>query len=379
MKYLEATLMYLVLVVGTPCLPSIRGYAADTDPAIFVMNVDGTMVRKVVQVDGFKLHDAPRWSRDGKQLAFSCQDGPNKIKRFFTVHVDGSQLRTIGEGVLPDWSPDDKQLAFQIPSASIEQRGTYVQNVDGRGKVFLVEGFSPRWSPDGSQITYCFRDSLLVRDLLSGADRGLVNQPGGEILTGFDWSPDGKRLAYVAKVQKVRELFIIDSAGDTPPKSRLRGALNSTLSWSPDGQRLAIGLNQLVQVINPNDDRDATPIPGQVGANRDPAWSPDGKWIAFVSDRKVPAATALAATEVDWKLAEAGRHEKGSIVYSLAYTPDGRRVIMGGDPVKRRAGLGRDHRPGQELGRGGHSHCHVSRRPAVCHDLAQLNDPGPQD
>src|SRR6202521_6279152 len=48
------------------------------DTGIFVMKVDGSEERKVVQVDGFGSHGCPRWSHDGKRLVFDAYfNSPN--------------------------------------------------------------------------------------------------------------------------------------------------------------------------------------------------------------------------------------------------------------------------------------------------------------
>ena len=47
------------------------------DPtAIFVMKVDGSGVRKVAQVEGYRDHGSPRWSHDGQRLAFASTQRP---------------------------------------------------------------------------------------------------------------------------------------------------------------------------------------------------------------------------------------------------------------------------------------------------------------
>lgn len=69
--------------------------------AVYVMRVDGSQVRKLVQVDGYTVHEAARWSHDGKWVTFDAVSA-NGGYDFFVVSADGSGLRKLGSGKNPD-------------------------------------------------------------------------------------------------------------------------------------------------------------------------------------------------------------------------------------------------------------------------------------
>jgi WD40 repeat protein len=307
-------------------------YADDVTTAIFVMKADGSGLRKLAQVEGYKKLNSPQWSHDGKRLAFNAIEGPDGAEKFFAIDADGGGLQELGENSMPHWSPDDKQLAYHNYGRGGLKRGVYVQNLDGKGRDWLADGYSPRWSPDGSHIAYISAQSLKVLDLVDGQIRAEANEAFDELYFGFDWSPDGKRLAFVGRRNGDRELVIADGQG---LKVRLRGNLSGNVGWSPDGKRLAVGLNGSLHLVDPDETAAPELIPGQEGDNRGPAWSPDGQWLAFSSDRKTSGAPIKVALRRPLRLEEVVRHPKGTIVYGLAFTPDGRRVVMGGDPVNR--------------------------------------------
>ena len=77
---------------------------ADNPPsAIFVMKVDGSEVRKIAESPGYDDHSCPRWSHDGKRVAFDVSSGPRGKRELFVVDTDGKGLRKFGKEARPDW------------------------------------------------------------------------------------------------------------------------------------------------------------------------------------------------------------------------------------------------------------------------------------
>jgi WD40 repeat protein len=308
------------------------------DPtAVFVMKVDGSDVRKVAQVENFRDHGSPRWSNDGKRLVFDAAVARHGPRKCFVVNVDGTGLRELCDGELPDWSPDDKQIAYQASSQAGALPEIYVQNLDGQGRLKIAEGYSPRWSPDGGRLAISDRSMLRVADLLSGQETPLFDQPFGVVFNGCAWSPDGKRLAVAvaATYPGPRELLVVDAAGNNRAvKPRLRNQLGGLISFSPDGKQIIFSNDFQLHIVDVEGAAPPRLVPGQQGQNRYPAWSPDGKWIAFTSTRTAPQPPGpnKPATPRGKKFEEIERHHKGTIVYSLAFTPDSRRLVLGCDP-----------------------------------------------
>lgn len=299
------------------------------------MNADGGELRRLAQVEGYHQHGSPRWSHDGKSLAFDASEGPNDARRFFSIGFDGSGLRELGEHGMPDWSPDDKQIAFHCFGPN-QKEGTFVQNLDGKGREWLTAGTAPRWSHDGSQLATLNNTALMVFDLIDGKQRQLLPPKFGQIAAGFDWSPDGTKLAFMSIREGRRELWIVDVAdADRETGPRLSGNIDGYLAWSPDAKRLAVAVDQSIQLLTVDGKRGPEPIHGQEGRNRMPAWSPDGRWIAFTSDRKTPVLAPVARAKRSVSLEEEARHSRGCITYSVAFSPDGHRAFFGGTERKK--------------------------------------------
>jgi Tol biopolymer transport system component len=273
-RLLILALLSATFAAGSPL------HAEELRAAIYVMKRDASGLRKVAQVDGYKEHFRPSWSHDGKRLAFDALDG-SQTKRLFVVNADGTGLKQIGETESPDWSPDDKQIAFHFRGDEKNQQGVYVQNLDGQGRVRVSAGFGPRWSPDGGRIAYTDMRNLIVLDLVTGEERPLLGEPVQQVMPGFDWSPDGKRLAVVIMRNRKKELWIVAADREnTKIEPRLKLNLDQQLSWSRDGSRIAISADRKLSLLEP-DGKGAHRLPDQRGESVEPAWSPDGQWLAF--------------------------------------------------------------------------------------------------
>jgi TolB protein len=102
------------------------------------------------------------------------------------------------------------------------------------------------------------------------------------------WSPDGKRIAYVAFNGGHSEVFVQNLEGGARHKVSDRPGINSAPAWSPDGRKLALTLsvdgNPEIYILDLYTNR-LTRLTNNDGIDTEPVWMPDGGALIFTSDR----------------------------------------------------------------------------------------------
>src|SRR5947209_8155740 len=186
----------------------------------------------------------------------------------------------------PQISPDGKRVAFVLTHAD-EEKDEYISNIylveDGSMRQFTSgnKDFAPRWSPDGRYLAF-----------LSGrkgkAQVHVMPAQGGESLAFTDrkrgagvpfWSPDSGAIAFIAPVQTTPEE---DDEEDGDRKEPARVIDRS--SYKLDSTGFIWNLRRHLFCIDV-ESRTVTQLTDGDFHDDNPAWSPDSRSIAFISNR----------------------------------------------------------------------------------------------
>jgi len=142
-------------------------YNDASDGTMWRSKIDGT--QKLQLVFPPMLAYLPRWSPDGKRLAFFGHP-PGEPFQIYTVAAEGGTPELIyraGTNLAdPTWSPDGKSLAFGENSLNNQGSAVYLLDLATRNATKLPGSdglYSPRWSPDGRYIAAITLDSLHIK------------------------------------------------------------------------------------------------------------------------------------------------------------------------------------------------------------------------
>jgi len=295
--------------------PDGRHLAFCAGSAVKLVSTMGGQPRELTEADG---SCGITWTPDGRYLLFGRKIDDEAKLDLWRIPAQGGEPQKTGV-TFDGWNvdvrmhPDGRRIAFAskqmdknevwtmenfLPAAPVAKpahqpnfRKIRIPTKPGNGAL----------SPDGKKLAFVSKRSIWVVPVHGKVSPDIAGEPvrltgtEGAWRWGMSWSADGKWIAYnIKRNNTVDEIHVISSTGGEPkkiPVSENRGnhLLNYRLSLSPDGKVLAFTSKEEEGTNKPQEISIYTiPVDGGIAkrltdpGTREPAFSPDGKKIAYV-------------------------------------------------------------------------------------------------
>jgi dipeptidyl aminopeptidase/acylaminoacyl peptidase len=216
-----------------------------SDVDVWMTSWDGSQSVRLTSTP--ERESSPRWSPDGRYLAFLSGRQDGKGAQVWLLDRRGGEAQRVSrieDGVSEiEWSPDSRRLVLVASLDTTVKHDSSAKTDTSRPKPIVIDRFVFKRDVEGYLTTSL--SHLLTLDVSTRKVDTLTS--GGTDDDSPRWSPDGKRIAFVRSVLpepgkgEESDVWVVDAQPHATPKrlTSFPGPDQGRLAWSPDGQWIA--------------------------------------------------------------------------------------------------------------------------------------------
>ena len=172
----------------------------DGNYEVYMMNTDGSNQVNLTQnrADDFQAV----WSPTGEQILF-VSDRDGDTHDLYLMNPDGSDIRRVFKRKRrinrsnPSWSPDGKQIAYSVRDWNCSRLTIYIATLGEEKEMeFVMDATDPAWSPDGSGIACSIEERLTFVNLRTRARKQFLPKKAMQWQRHPSWSATGHQLVF---------------------------------------------------------------------------------------------------------------------------------------------------------------------------------------
>jgi dipeptidyl aminopeptidase/acylaminoacyl peptidase len=244
----------------------------------------------------FKTVGSPHISKDGKWIAYTLSD------RILIIPFEGGEpyaVTTKGSSAWnPVWTPDGKALSF-LSNRNTEHTHVWTLRFGRFGEAEQITKLersanSIRWSPQGDTLLFVFKDKKTEKKDPNTPQDSSDNTQESWVINCLEFKAD-RADGYITDRRR-NHIYVYDIAKEKLVQITSGDYDDSEPSWSPDGKTIAFMSNRskhpdrnyntdiwLVSADTTDKGQQHTRLTTHPGPDSSPVWSPDGKWIAYTT------------------------------------------------------------------------------------------------
>jgi Tol biopolymer transport system component/DNA-binding winged helix-turn-helix (wHTH) protein len=327
----------------------VWGGPKDDNTDVYVRLVDGGNWVRLTDDPGDDVN--PVWSPDGRTIAF-YRSSPDGDGIFLVPALGGAERKLtgvwanrfgFGSHTWIHWSPDGRWLVMSDKTSAEEPFSLFLLSPETGEKrrltsppASVVGDCSPAFSPDGKQLAFVRVISAVVGEVylvsLDGGEPKRLTFDGGGV-SNLAWTPNGREIVFASRRDGKNRLFRIPVEGGAPEWLAATGSDAQYPAFSREGNRLAwrqdTSDEDIFRLALKGGPENMPPGAGLIvstALEASPRYSPDGKRIAFVSNR--------SGSDEIWVCGSEGENPirltsfRGPLAGSPSWSPDGKQIVF---------------------------------------------------